>query len=110
MGQRFYGYTSGSCCQSVSVETSIDLQLVMMGKEVCPVRKIMTASINEPFLVGDPFVMEISGRYHMWYIFGTKWEMNSDVGFPERVYKIGHSTSTDGISWERGTGRQIIED
>ena len=114
MGQRFYGYTSGwSRRQSVSVETSIGLAISDDGGKKF-VRygngPIMTASINEPFLVGDPFVMEISGRYHMWYIFGTKWEMNPDVGFPERVYKIGHSTSTDGISWERGIGRQIIED
>ena len=49
----------------------------------------MTASINEPFLVGDPFVMEISGRYHMWYIFGTKWEMNLMLGFRNAFIKLG---------------------
>ena len=70
---------------------------------------IMSASHNEPFLVGDPFVQYLNGQFHMWYIFGTSWNRYSGVGEPERCYKIAHAVSNDGIQWERN-GRAIISD
>lgn len=70
---------------------------------------ILTASPNEPFLVGDAFVSIINNTYHMWYIFGTKW---IDNNFEEsaRVYKIGCATSLNGIDWIKNEGNQIIPD
>jgi sucrose-6-phosphate hydrolase SacC (GH32 family) len=45
----------------------------------------------------------------MWYIYGIKWK-NFNIGdTPERIYKIGHATSQDGVIWQR-EGRQIISD
>jgi hypothetical protein len=61
---------------------------------------IMSASLHEPFLVGDPFVRVCGGAFHMWYIFGVRWIRETD-GTPARVYKIGHAMSGDGIAWER---------
>ena len=113
-GERIYGYTSGwSRRRSVSVETSIGLAIsddrgrtfVRYGNG-----PILTASLKEPFLVGDPFVKCFSGQYHMWYIFGTQWRTDGTANIPERIYKIGHSISNDGVTWQKGTGQQIIDD
>ena len=70
---------------------------------------IIAASLNEPFMIGDPFVAIFEKKYHMWYIFGTKWIYSSKTNNPERVYKITHAISDDGISWQR-EGRLIIAD
>lgn len=64
---------------------------------------VMTASLFEPFLVGDPFVQQYDDMFHMWYIFGSKWIKSEGAQHPERVYKIAHATSTDGIEWERNS-------
>jgi hypothetical protein len=45
----------------------------------------------------------------MWYIFGTKWKKFAESDQPDRVYKIAHATSKDGIIWARD-GRQLIAD
>jgi sucrose-6-phosphate hydrolase SacC (GH32 family) len=45
----------------------------------------------------------------MWYIYGIKWEKFADSETPDRVYKIAHAVSPDGITWKR-EGRPIITD
>ena len=45
----------------------------------------------------------------MWYIFGTQWIKFTDTEPPDRVYKIAHATSSDGVNWNRN-GLQIISD
>lgn len=70
---------------------------------------VLTSSLHEPFLVADAFVTKFSEIYHMWYIFGVHWDNTSISGVPERVYKIGHAQSTDGISWEK-SGKKLISD
>jgi hypothetical protein len=62
---------------------------------------VLSSSINEPFLIGDPFVQIFDGTFHMWYIFGTKWMQVAGLASAERVYKIGHATSPDGLVWEK---------
>jgi predicted GH43/DUF377 family glycosyl hydrolase len=70
---------------------------------------VLTATANEPFLIGDPFVQRYDDLFHMWYIFGTEWQRPSDGSLPERIYKIGHATSSDGIIWEKNhEGRSIV--
>jgi len=70
---------------------------------------VITSSLNEPFLVGDPFVQCYENIFHMWYIFGTTWKRFSAEAPPDRVYKIGHAISRDGIVWEKNKdGRQIV--
>jgi hypothetical protein len=111
---KVYAFTCGwSRRVSVPVETAIGLavsddagltfQRVGRGP-------IMAASLREPFLVGDPFVMIRSGRWHMWYIYGTSWTDCSPLErTPARVYKIAYASSTDGLSWQRD-GRAVIAD
>lgn len=107
------GYISGwSRRVSVSVETSIGLAISNDNGLTFKRRgegPILSASLNEPFLVGDPFVRVYDDTYHMWYIYGTSWFRHSKEDAPDRVYKIGHATSPDGVSWSK-EGRQLIDD
>jgi len=59
--------------------------------------------------VADPFVKKINDLYHMWYIFGTEWKKYRDEEQPDRIYKIAHAVSNDGINWVRD-GIPIIID
>ena len=61
----------------------------------------MAASLNEPFLVGDPFVSQFEDRFHMFYIYGLRWIKQQGNGQAERVYKIAHAVSVDGREWVR---------
>ncbi len=111
---RILAYTSGwSRRVSVSVETSIGLAesrdggltFARLGDG-----PILTSSLHEPFLVGDPFVVVRGATWHMWYIYGVRWVAAAAAGgASERVYKIGHATSTDGARW-RKDGVQVIDD
>ena len=70
---------------------------------------IIASSSQEPFLVGDPFVQIYNKVYHMWYIYGIKWEDATENEPSARVYKIAHAISDDGINWTRDS-KCIIED
>lgn len=110
---RILAYTCGwSRRVSVSVETSIGLAI--SDDNGLTFKKtgdgpVLTSSLQEPFLVGDGFVCIYQGVYHMWYIYGTRWIDHPQEDSPARVYKIGHSTSKDGVSWIK-EGRQVIND
>jgi hypothetical protein len=98
---------------SVPVETSIGM--AVSDDDGLTFQKIgdgpiLTSSLHEPFLVGDPFVTLCGDDWHMWYIFGTHWIDKSHLeNAPARVYKIGHAMSVDGTNWTR-SGRKIISD
>ena len=113
-GDDVLAYTCGwSRRQSVPVETAIGLA-ISRDRGATFTRTgpgpIMGPTTDEPFLVGDPFVMQHGGRWHMWYIFGTAWAppAASEPG-PARVYKIAHAESADGITWQRDA-RCIVSD
>jgi hypothetical protein len=98
---------------SVPVETAIGLAISRDGGEtferVGP-GPVMGPTPDEPFLVGDPFVLHHEGRWHMWYIYGTAWApAGPDEPGPTRVYKIAHASSDDGVAWRRDA-RCIIAD
>jgi hypothetical protein len=108
-----YAYTCGwSRRVSVSVETSTGLAfstdkgLTFKKQGTGPV---LGSSLHEPFLVGDSFVRVYQGVFHMWYIFGTHWLKPHNDSTPERVYKIAHATSLDGVNWNRNSN-PIIQD
>lgn len=112
-GDKIYAYTCGwNRKVSVSVDTSIgfavstDNGLTFKKLGDGP---ILTSSLHEPFLVGDPFVNRFEDRFHMWYIYGTHWNQYSTMATPDRVYKISHAVSEDGLSWLKDD-RQIIEE
>lgn len=110
---KILAYTTGwnrkvsvSADASIGLAISIDNGLTFKKTGNGP---IVTSSLNEPFLVGDAFVAIFENIYHMWYIYGSKWITDSTEAEPQRVYKIVHATSTDGISWKR-EGQHIIID
>lgn len=114
VGNKIHGYTCGwNRRRSVSVDTSIGLAIShdngLVFKKIGD-GPILTSSLNEPFLVGDPFVQKFDNKFHMWYIFGTQWKNFPNERFPERIYKIGHAVSQDGVTWKKEDGRPIIED
>lgn len=113
-GDEIRGYTCGwSRRVSVSVETSIGLVVSRddgLTFQRVGTGPVLTASLYEPFLVGDGFVKFIGGVYHMWYIFGTAWNRYSLDAPPDRTYKIGHATSPDGVMWVTEAGRRIVAD
>ena len=110
---KILGYTSGwNRKVSVSVDASIGLAISFDdGKTFQKVGPgpVLTSSLHEPFLVGDGFVVKYEDIYHMWYVYGSKWITDISEKEPQRVYKIVHATSFDGISWSRD-GKQIISD
>jgi hypothetical protein len=112
-GNRVLGFIGGwSRRVSVDIETSIGLSIsnddgftfTRIGDG-----PIISATLDEPFLVGDPFVLKLKEAYHMWYIYGIRWIQNPIKDVKERVYKIGHATSTDAVNWIK-TNRQIVDD
>ncbi|MEM9670720.1 MAG: hypothetical protein AAF950_17540 [Pseudomonadota bacterium] len=109
-----WGYTCGwNRRASVSVDTAIGL--VVSDDEGTTFRRlgpgpILGPSLNEPFLVGDAFVLKTDGMFHMWYMFGQRWKRETEAATPDRVYKIGHATSMDGIDWVKEDGVQILPD
>lgn len=113
-GNLVLGYTCGwSRRVSVSVETAIGLAISHddgMTFQRIGNGPVLSASQNEPFLVGDGFVKIINGVFHMWYIFGTSWKQYSKNSTADRTYKIGHATSVDGQEWIKEEGQQIIPD
>ena len=113
-GDVLYGYTCGwSRRTSVSVDTAIGLTISRdkgLTFQRVGTGPVLAASLHEPCLVGDGFVRVFDGVFHMWYIFGTGWKKFSPDASPDRTYKIGHATSSDGINWIKEEARQIITD
>lgn len=111
---RTLAYTTGwSRRISVSVETGIGL--VESHDEGVTFERVgngpvLSASLREPYLVGDGFVRVYEGTFHMWYIFGTHWKRYTPSASPDRTYKIGHATSRDGVTWRKDEARQIVAD
>ncbi len=112
-GNRMLGFIGGwNRRVSVDIETSIGLSISLDdGLTFTRIGDgpVLSSTLDEPFLVGDPFVLKIGDAFHMWYIYGVRWIQNPEKDVKERVYKIGHATSYDAISWVK-TNRQIIED
>lgn len=113
-GDLIYGYTCGwNRRVSVSVDTAIGLAVSRDGGltfQRIGDGPVMGPSIEEPCLVGDPFVKFCGGSFHMWYIFGTGWKKYHPDATPDRNYKIGHALSNDGINWVKEEARQIVAD
>lgn len=113
-GDAVYGYICGwNRRVSVSVDTAIGLAISHddgLTFQRIGDGPVLAASLHEPCLVGDGFVKVIGGTFHMWYIFGTGWRAFAPDSPPDRTYKIGHAVSSDGVSWTKEDGRQVIAD
>ncbi len=109
--ENVFAYTTG-WNRRVSVSTDAAIGLAISRDSGLSFQKVgkgpvLTSSLHEPFLVGDAFVRQFGVKFHMWYIYGTKWVEAGAGQAPDRVYRIAHATSEDGISWEK-EGRAII--
>lgn len=109
-----YAYTTGwSRRTAVSVETAIGLVVSEdEGKTFSRLGDgpILSASMSEPFLVGDGFVRVFDDKFHMWYIYGTEWKRFTKDSAPDRIYKIGRAISEDGRTWQKQNSSQLIPD
>ncbi|WP_197455311.1 glycoside hydrolase family protein [Stieleria neptunia] len=114
VGDRVFAYTCGwSRRVGVSVETGIGLAISDDGG--ITFRRIgdgpiLSATRHEPCLVGDGFVQRFGDVFHMWYIFGHPWQQFPGQSEPDRIYKIAHATSPDGVHWTKDGGDQIVAD
>lgn len=68
---------------------------------------LLTSSITDPFVLSGPKVRRFNGKWYLWYVAGTKWQVHD--GRTEAVYKIRVAISDDGLNWTR-TGHDIIND
>lgn len=114
VGSEVYGYTTGwNRRVSVSVDTAIGLAISRdqgLTFERVGDGPVLAASLHEPCLVGDGFVLRFGEVFHMWYIFGTGWKRYAPDAAPDRTYKIGHATSRDGVNWLKEEARQVVAD
>jgi hypothetical protein len=112
--ERVLAYTTGwNRRVSVSVDTAIGLAISHddgLTFQRLGDGPVMAQSLHEPCLVGDAFVKIVDGRYHMWYIFGTGWKRYAPDAAPDRTYKIGYATSSDGVGWTKNEAAQIVAD
>jgi len=60
----------------------------------------------DPFLTASPWVLVEEGRWHMWYVSGTGWDVVE--GEPRPRYHVKYAESDDGSSWDRD-GRVCID-
>lgn len=60
---------------------------------------ILSADVNEPFVISGPKIRIFDNKWYLYYIAGTEWIDNP--GSPEIVYKIKMATSDDGLIWKR---------
>jgi hypothetical protein len=112
-GDLIYGYTSG-VNRRVSVPVDSAIGLAISRDDGLTFKRIgegpvLAASLHEPCLIADPFVCIYQKKFHMWYIFGAGWKKISSDATPDRIYKIGHATSSDGINWTKDEGKQVID-
>ena len=113
-GEDILAYTTGwSRRKAVSVETGIGLCVSKDNGETFTrlgEGPILSASLTEPFLVGDAFVRRFKDKLNMWYIYGTEWKRFAEHSAPDRIYKIGSAHSDNAITWEKRHGKQLIPD
>jgi hypothetical protein len=56
-------------------------------------------SLHEPYFNTAPYIIHENGKWRMWYISCTGWEIIND--YPEPSYHIKYAESDDGIHWNK---------
>lgn len=102
-------YAGWTRCESVPFETAIGTAVSGDGGKTFQrdgAGPVLTASLNEPFVISGPKIRRFNDRYQLFYIAGRKWKLVD--GRAEPVYKIRMAMSDDGLSWQR-LDRDLIE-
>ena len=60
---------------------------------------ILERDAIDPYLTASPCVRLEEGRWRMWYVSGTGWEMKNER--PRHRYHIKYAESSNGIEWKR---------
>jgi hypothetical protein len=60
---------------------------------------VLERSDVDPYLTASPWILVEDGRWRMWYVSGTGWELVGDR--PRHSYHIKYAESRDGLSWKR---------
>ena len=109
-GDEIRGYYGGwTRCESVPFNVAIGMAISDDGGETfnrVASGPILSASVDEPFVLSGPKIRYFNGMWYLFYIAGTKWKMAD--GRPEPVYKIRAATSEDGVQWTK-LGINLIE-
>lgn len=114
VGSRLLGYISGvnrrvsvpvdgAIGVAESFDSGFSFNRVGDGPVVAP-------SLYEPCIAVDPFVLTVGNVHHMWYVYGLGWAAPTTHPEPDRVYKIGHAVSVDGLSWTKTNVKHLIAD
>ena len=103
-------YAGWTRCKSVPFNTSIGMAISYdEGKtfERYGSGPIISASLDEPYVISGPKVRRFDNQWYMYYLGGTKWIDND--GNPEIISKNKMAVSQDGIHWKK-ENRNIISD
>lgn len=108
---KVYAYYGGwTRCESVPFDVAIGMAVSRNGGvtfERFGDGPVLSASVNEPFILSGPKIRKFNDQFYLWYIAGREW-INSDGRF-EPVYKIRMASSFDGLSWKK-LDRDLIPD
>jgi hypothetical protein len=100
--KKFHYYSGWSLGVSVPFYFFIGLAISEDGGEtyqrVSP-SPILERNDIDPYLTASPCVLVEDGRWRMWYVSGTGWEMKDER--PQHRYHIKYAESKDGILWKR---------
>lgn len=101
-GKRYHYYSGWSLGVSVPFYFFVGLAISEDDgetyKRVSP-SPILERNEVDPYLTASPCVLVEDGRWRMWYVSGTGWEMKD--GRPQHRYHIKYAESRDGIEWKR---------
>jgi len=101
-GRKYHYYSGWSVGVTVPFYFYVGLAVSEDGGETF--RRVTPAPILErndvdPYLTASPCVLVEGGRWRMWYVSCTGWEMKD--GQPRHRYHIKYAESSDGIRWNR---------
>lgn len=101
-GKKYHYYVGWSLGVTVPFYFYVGLAISEDGGETY--RRVSPAPILErndidPYLTASPCVLVEDGRWRMWYVSGTGWEMKDNR--PRHYYHIKYAESSDGIHWNR---------
>jgi hypothetical protein len=60
---------------------------------------LLERSEVDPLLTASPWVLVEDGRWRMWYVSGTEWQLVG--GEPRHRYHLRYAESDDGLEWRR---------
>ena len=60
---------------------------------------ILERTATDPFLTASPWVVIEDGRWRMWYVSATGWDVVD--GAPRHRYHVRYAESRDGLAWDR---------